>query len=134
MSGCARCMATTRTYAATYASVIMFSGDDIAGSAKQMHENASERARGNLSSYCVACRVITANVDRTHGGAEQVVDWCRRSAQHTEYETFAARMPCKRTLAKRMHLNSNIKTKARKKHVASVDPDAISETPPAAGA
>lgn len=132
MSGCARCLATTRTYAATYASVIMFSGDDIAGSAKQMHANASERACGNLSSYCVTCRVITANVDRTHGGAEQVVDWCRRSAHYTEYETFAARMPCKRTLAKRMHLNSNIKTKARKKHVASVDPDAI-ETQPAAG-
>ena len=111
----------------------MFSGVDIAASAKQMHESASEKARGSLSSYCVACRLITANVDGTHGGAGQVVDWCRRSAHHTEYESFAARMPCKRTLAKRMHFNSNIKTKARKKHIASVDPDA-GETPPAARA
>jgi hypothetical protein len=71
--------------------------------------------------------------ERRQDARRQVVDWCRRSAHHTEYETFAARMPCKRTLAKRMHLNSNIKTKARKKHVASVDPNAISETPPAAG-
>ena len=124
MSGCARCLSTTRTYDATYASVLMFSGDDIAARAKQMHERASEKARGNLSSYCVACRVLTANVDSTHSGAEHVVDWCRRSAHHTEYESFAARMPCKRTLAKRMHFNNNIKTKARKKHIASVDPDA----------
>jgi hypothetical protein len=128
MSGCARCLSTTRTYDATYASVLMFSGDDIAARATQMHASASEKARGNLSSYCVACCDITANVDDTHGGAAQVVDWCRRSAHHAEYETFAARMPCKRTLAKRMHLNSGIKTKARKKHVASVD-----ALPPALG-
>jgi hypothetical protein len=124
MFSCALCLQTRRACDTTYASVLMFSGDDIAETAKQMHESASKKARGNLSSYCVACRATTANVDDTHGSTQQVVDWCRRSAHHTEYESFAARMPCKRTLAKRMHFNNNIKTKARKKHVSSVDPDA----------
>jgi len=118
---CARCRPETRTYDTTYASVLMFAGRDIAATAQGMHESASESARGNLSSYCVACHVITANVNDTYNSTAQVVDWCRRSAHQTQYESFAQRMPCKRTLAKRMHLPSNIKTKARKKHVACVD-------------
>lgn len=132
---CARCR-PERTYDTTYASVLMFSGSAIAATAQCMHESASESARGNLSSYCVACRAITANVDDTHHSTAQVVDWCRRSAHQTQYESFAQRMPSKRTLAKRMHLHSNIKTKARKKHVSSVDatgtdthPAACSPTP-----
>ena len=119
---CARCRPETHTFDTTYASVLMFSGSAIAATAMCMHESAAKSARGSLSSYCVACRVITANVDDTHDSTAQVVDWCRRSAHETQYESFAARMPCKRTLAKRMHLHSSLKTKARKKPIASVDP------------
>jgi hypothetical protein len=129
--GCARCLQGSRTYDTTYASVLVLSRGDNADDMQQMHETACKKARGNLNSYCSTCRVMTANVDSTQSGTENVLEFQQRSAQFTQYEAFASRMPCKRTLSKRMHLTSTLKSKARKRHVPPAD-EGPSDAPSAA--
>jgi hypothetical protein len=127
--GCGRCLQASRTYDTTYASVLVLSRDDNADSIKHMHEIACNKARGNLNSYCSTCRLITANVDSAQTGTENLLEFHQRSAHFTQYEAFASRMPCKRTLSKRMHLTSTLKSKARKRHVSHVD-EGASHAPP----
>lgn len=96
----------------------MFSGDALPDTIQRMHESAAQKAMGNLMSYCTKCTVVTANVDDTQGDTDNLVTWHTRVKHRIEYEAFAARMPSKRTLGKRMHLVSNLKSKARKNNVA----------------
>ena len=118
---CALCLQKIRTYDTTYASVLVFSGAEISETIKHMHDTAKKKTRGNLNSYCTTCRAITANVDSTHTGIENLIDYQKRSRQFKQYESFSARMPSKRALSKRMHLTSTLKSKARKNHVSPVD-------------
>lgn len=118
---CAVCLQTMHTYNTTYASVLVFSGAEISETINHMHDTARKKTKGNLNSYCRKCRVITANVDITQTGTENLIDYHKRSKQFKQYESFSARMPSKRTLSRRVHLTSTLKSKARKNHVSPVD-------------
>lgn len=118
---CARCLESSRTYDTTYASVLVFSGDDTAAHLKGMHATACTKAIGNLNSYCGTCRLMTANAQSTQTGTETLIAFHQGSAKWAQYEAFASRMPSKRTMSKRMHLTSTLKSKARKRHVPVVD-------------
>lgn len=113
-------MERTAVYQTTYASRLVFSGDAMPDTVRRMHDTAAKKAMGNLMSYCTACCVVTANVDGTQGDTDHVVTWHTRIKQRIEYDTFAARMPSKRTLGKRMHLVSSLKSKKRKNNVAQI--------------
>jgi len=118
---CARCLESTLTYDTTFASVLVFSGDDNATHKNCMHATACTKAIGNLNSYCQTCRLMTANVHTTQTGTDALIAFHQGSAKWTQYEAFASRMPSKRTMSKRMHLTSTLKSKARKRHVPVVD-------------
>lgn len=120
MFQCAKCLAHTTAYSTTYASSLVFSGDDMSDTIQRIHETAAKKATGNLMSYCIKCSVVTANVDDVECGTDKLVTWHTRIKHRIEYDTFAARMPSKRALGKRKHFVSNLKSKARKNNVARV--------------
>lgn len=118
MFQCAKCLTRTTAYSTTYASTLVFPGEDMDDTIQHIHETAAKKAMGNLMSYCTKCSVVTANVDDAECGTDKLVTWHTRIKHRIEYDTFAARMPSKRALGKRKHFVSTLKSKARKNNVA----------------